>query len=135
VARLAEKLGISRIIVPPNAGVGSAVGFAAAPSPSSGAQPIHAARQPRPRCRNHLLREMRRKRRTSSPGAGGAALAERRFAFMPLCRQGHEIVVKLPDRDLVGDDPAGLRADFEREYTALFSRTIPNAEIEILTGR
>jgi len=26
-----------------------------------------------------------------------------------------------------------LRADFEREYTQLFARTIPNAEIEILT--
>ena len=30
-ARLAEKLGIARIIVPPNAGVGSAVGFLRAP--------------------------------------------------------------------------------------------------------
>ena len=30
-ARVAEKLGIERIIVPPNAGVGSAVGFLAAP--------------------------------------------------------------------------------------------------------
>src|SRR5262249_25389734 len=30
-ARLAEKLGIARVIVPPNAGVGSAVGFLRAP--------------------------------------------------------------------------------------------------------
>src|SRR5262249_9500072 len=31
-SRLAEKLGISRIIVPPDAGVGSAIGFLAAPA-------------------------------------------------------------------------------------------------------
>ena len=30
-ARLAEKLGIARVIVPPNAGVGSAIGFLRAP--------------------------------------------------------------------------------------------------------
>src|SRR5437763_13820367 len=31
-ARVAEKLGLARVLVPPNAGVGSAVGFLAAPS-------------------------------------------------------------------------------------------------------
>ena len=31
-SRLAEKLGIARIIVPPDAGVGSAIGFLAAPA-------------------------------------------------------------------------------------------------------
>src|SRR3546814_10691769 len=31
VARIAEKVGISRILVPPNAGVGSAIGFLRAP--------------------------------------------------------------------------------------------------------
>src|SRR5262249_57236772 len=30
-ARVAEKLGVPRVVVPPNAGVGSAVGFLAAP--------------------------------------------------------------------------------------------------------
>ena len=30
-ARVAEKIGVSRVIVPSNAGVGSAVGFLAAP--------------------------------------------------------------------------------------------------------
>src|SRR4029453_12663772 len=30
-ARVAEKIGVRRVIVPPNAGVGSAVGFLAAP--------------------------------------------------------------------------------------------------------
>jgi N-methylhydantoinase A len=41
--------------------------------------------------------------------------------------------VPLPDGDLTDKDAALLRTEFEREYTGLFSRTIPNAEIEILT--
>ena len=47
--------------------------------------------------------------------------------------QGHEIVVPLPERELVAADAAVLREAFEREYRALFSRTIPHAEVEILT--
>jgi N-methylhydantoinase A len=47
--------------------------------------------------------------------------------------QGHEIVVPLPARDLVAGDAALLREAFQREYVALFSRTIPHAEVEILT--
>ncbi len=135
VARLAEKLGISRIIVPPNAGVGSAVGFLRAPI----AFEVVRSRYMRLAnldldAANSLLHKMRKEAQdVVASGAGGAALAERRFAFMRYVGQGHEIVVPLPDRDLVGHDLVGLRADFEREYTALFSRTIPNAEIEILT--
>ena len=44
-----------------------------------------------------------------------------------------EIVVSLPARDFAAEDAALLRAAFQREYVALFSRTIPLAEPEILT--
>jgi N-methylhydantoinase A len=47
--------------------------------------------------------------------------------------QGHEISVALPDRKLVPADAATFRADYEREYTRLFARHIPNAEIEIMS--
>jgi N-methylhydantoinase A len=135
VSRLAEKLGISRIIVPPNAGVGSAIGFLRAPV----AFEVVRSRYMRLAnldlgAANTLLREMREEARdVVIPGAGGAALVERRFAFMRYVGQGHEIVVPLPDGDLTDKDAALLRTEFEREYTGLFSRTIPNAEIEILT--
>ncbi len=135
VARLAEKLGIARVIVPPNAGVGSAVGFLRAPV----AFEVVRSRYMRLAsldvdAANRLLHDMRAEAEAVVvPGAGDAALVERRFAFMRYVGQGHEIVVPLPARDFRGEDGAALRGDFEREYTALFSRPIPNAEIEILT--
>jgi N-methylhydantoinase A len=121
--------------VPPNAGVGSAVGFLRAPV----AFEVVRSRYMRLAdfdlaAANRLLQEMRAEAlAVVEPGAAGAPLIERRFAFMRYVGQGHEIVVLVPDRDLDSNDIAGLRADFEREYTALFSRIIPNAEVEILT--
>jgi N-methylhydantoinase A len=135
VARLAEKLGIARIIVPPNAGVGSAVGFLRAPV----AFEVVRSRYMRladldPVAANGLIAEMRAEAHdVVAPGAGGAELTETRNAFMRYVGQGHEIVVPLPPGDLTAADRTRLRADFEREYTQLFARTIPNAEIEILT--
>ena len=47
--------------------------------------------------------------------------------------QGHEITRRAADRKLAPADAATFRADFEREYTRLFARHIPNAEIEIMS--
>jgi N-methylhydantoinase A len=66
-------------------------------------------------------------------GAGSAPLIEPRSAFMRYVGQGHEIVVLLPARALTAADAGLLREAFQREYEALFSRTIPHAEVEILT--
>ena len=135
VARLAEKLGIARIIVPPNAGVGSAVGFLRAPV----AFEVVRSRYMRladldPVAANGLIAEMWAEAHdVVAPGAGGAELTETRNAFMRYVGQGHEIVVPLPPGEFTAADRTRLRADFEREYTQLFARTIPNAEIEILT--
>ncbi|MFI4994286.1 MAG: hydantoinase/oxoprolinase family protein [Hyphomicrobiales bacterium] len=134
-ARLAETLASSKIIVPPNAGVGSAIGFLRAPI----AFEVVRSRYMRLADldldgANALLHDMRKEALdVVVSGAGGAALTEKRSAFMRYIGQGHEIVVPLPGRDLAEEDSTILRNDFEREYTALFSRAIPNAEIEILT--
>jgi N-methylhydantoinase A len=133
--RLSEKLGISRIIVPPNAGVGSAIGFLRAPI----AFEIVRSRYMRlsafdPAAGNAILDEMRREAlAVVRAGAGDAELIERPTAFMRYVGQGHEIVVSLPQRSLETSDATQLREAFQREYIALFSRTIPHAEIEILT--
>jgi N-methylhydantoinase A len=47
--------------------------------------------------------------------------------------QGHEITIALPDRPLAAGDAANFRQEFEREYTRLFARHIPNALIEIMS--
>ena len=134
-ARLAEKLGIARIIVPPNAGVGSAVGFLRAPIAFEVVRSRHMRLSAfDPAAANAIIAEMRAEAlEVVRAGAGSASLIEPRAAFMRYVGQGHEIVVPLPARDLAAEDAALLREAFQREYVVLFSRTIPDAEVEILT--
>ncbi|MCQ4161365.1 hydantoinase/oxoprolinase family protein [Roseomonas sp. GC11] len=134
-ARVAEKVGVPRVVVPPNAGVGSAVGFLAAPV----AYEIVRSRPARldesfdGAAIAGLFAEMAAAARALvEPGARGAPLFERRIAFMRYVGQGHEITVELPDTPLSAGDVAGLRAAFEAEYARQFARAIPRAAIEVL---
>ena len=133
--RLAEKLGIDRIIVPPEAGVGSAVGFLEAPV----AYELVRSRYMRlDRFEiteaNDLLDAMAAEARDfAESAAGGRALRESRSAYMRYLGQGHEIAIALPDRALAEADIAGLREIFEAEYRRLFRRHIPGAVIEMLS--
>jgi N-methylhydantoinase A len=134
-ARVAEKLGLARVLVPPNAGVGSAGGFLAAPISYELIKSRHM------RLDNFdfagasaLLSDMAKDARALvEPGARGAPMTERRLAYMRYVGQGHEITVPLPLRDLTADDAAALRETFEREYSVLFRRPIPGAAIEALS--
>jgi N-methylhydantoinase A len=134
-SRLAEKLGIARIIVPPDAGVGSAVGFLAAPA----AYEIVRSRYMRlgafdADAADALIGAMQQEAVAHARAAAGERpVLVRSSAFMRYAGQGHEITVALPDRKLSGADAATFRQDFEREYTRLFARHIPNAEIEIMS--
>jgi len=134
-SRLAEKLGIQRIVVPPDAGVGSAVGFLAAPA----AYEMIRSRYMRlssfdAEAANALIAAMEQEALAHSRAAAGSRpVSVQRSAFMRYAGQGHEITVALPGRTLTAHDAATFRADFEREYTRLFARHIPNAEIEIMS--
>ena len=134
-SRIAEKLGICRIIVPPDAGVGSALGFLAAP-----------AAYELVRSRHMLLSEFDADAADAiveglvqdagahcRAAAGERPIAVRRSAFMRYAGQGHEIMVALPDRRLLATDVVTFRQAFEREYGRLFARHIPDAEIEIMS--
>jgi N-methylhydantoinase A len=134
-ARLAEKLGIDRIIVPRDAGVGSAIGFLRAPA----AYELVRSRFMRldafePETASALLGEMSREARgLAEAAAGGRKLEEERLAYMRYTGQGHEIAVPLPQRTLTQKDIAELRERFESGYRTLFERHIPGARIEILS--
>jgi N-methylhydantoinase A len=134
-ARLAEKLGIARVLVPTNAGVGSAVGLLRAPV----AYEIVRGRLMRlssfdPASVNRLLGEMRGEAEAIVRRAEPAAsLLEQRSAFMRYRGQGHEIAVELPVRDFTAADRSVLRELFETAYRRLYSRSIPGVEIEILS--
>ena len=134
-ARLADKLGIDRVIIPNHAGVGSAVGFLTAPiayevvrSRYARLENIDAGGL------NDLFEEMREEAygvvRLGAPTAG---LEEVRHGYLRYVGQGHEIKVVLPSRRLEPADTATLRHAFETEYEAQYGRTVPNLEIEALT--
>ena len=101
-ARVAEKIGVSRVIVPSNAGVGSAVGFLAAPIAYELVRSRHARLDDFDVAAvSELLDEMATEARALvEPGAAGAPVRERRAAFMRYVGQGHEITVELPNRRL-----------------------------------
>ncbi len=135
-ACLAEKLDVSRVIVPTGAGVGSAIGMLRA------AVSYEVVRSRYMRltefdsgAANALLAEMRAEARAVvRAGAGDdAALGETRHAHMRYVGQGHEIVVPLPVRALEAPDREILAGSFDAEYARLFSRTLPDQEREILS--
>jgi N-methylhydantoinase A len=134
-ARVAEKLGISRVLVPANAGVGSAVGLLRAPV----AYEIVRGRLIRlgsfdAAAANRLLEEMRSEAEAIvRRGAPAATFTEQRSAFMRYRGQGHEIAVELPVRDFTAADRSTIRELFEAAYRRLYSRPIPGVEIEILS--
>ncbi len=134
-ARLAEKLGLDRVLVPSYAGVGSAVGFLRAPIAyeivRTALQRLSAFDAG---AANALFARMRAE---AGPivrrGAGDAPLTETRTAFMRYRGQGHEIAVPLPNRAYRADDANTLRAAFEDEYRRLYHRIIPGIDVEVVS--
>lgn len=140
-ARLCEKLGIDQCLVPPGAGVGSAIGFLKAPF---GYEAL-ASRITRlsafvPAEVNALLAGLKTTAE-SFVRAGTRGTIEREItAFMRYVGQGWEIPVALPDRDFTPDDVAILRDRFRDNYARFFGRAIDGLpqdsgalEIEIVT--
>ena len=130
--RMAQKLGIERVVIPVDAGVGSAHGFLDAPIAYEVARTFLLSLDGLdPEIVENLFREMRAEAEAVVRlGVPAGSLAETRTGFMRYRGQGHEIAVPLNDSAL---DPAALRGAFEAAYTGLFGRIIPGLEIEAVT--
>ena len=134
-ARLGEKLGVNRIIIPAEAGVGSAIGFLLAPV----AYEVVRSRQQnlsdlQPEVINTLMEDMRREsldvvRQGSSP----QGLTETRHAYMRYAGQGHEIAVALPVETYGHQHGKIFRKAFEAVYGQLYGRVIDGVDIEVLS--
>ena len=134
-ARLGEKLGVNRIIVPSEAGVGSAVGFLLAPVAY---EVVRSRRQQLstldPHLVNRLMAEMHEESRAVvSMGSGGQDLLQTRHAYMRYVGQGHEILVSLPVEVCTAEHRNRFRQAFEAAYTRLYGRIMPGIDIEVLS--
>lgn len=130
--RLARKLGITRVVIPRDAGVGSALGFLHAPIAYEVVRTF-LVRLDRlePDTIDRLFDGMREEAAAVVRlGAPEGELVETRTAYMRYRGQGHEIAVPLPESGL---DPAALRAAFDQTYGRLFGRIIPKLEVEAVT--
>jgi N-methylhydantoinase A len=134
-ARLAEKLGISRVLVPTDAGVGSAIGFLNAPV----AYEVVRSRYARLSALDtgaisSMLEAMGAESEAIVRlGAPTGELHETRLAYMRYVGQGHEVAVPLPLRALGPEDAKTLQRAFDDTYTQLYGRIIPDMDVEVLT--
>ena len=136
-ARVADKLELDRFLVPGDAGVGSAVGFLLAPISYEVVQSRYMRLSAfDPRLVRDVLAAMRSEAAAVvASGAPGAETTERAHAYMRYVGQGHEIGVELPAAVVRGSANAAahLREAFDRGYEAVYGRTIPGLDVEVLS--
>ncbi len=132
VARLAEKLGVKKIIVPAGASVGSAIGFLYAPIA------FEITRSFYQRLSNIDMRAVFRlfdriekdARKIVKGAARRQNLNVQRSAYMRFVGQRHEIKVVLPS-DLNDQSAVEvIRESFYEAYRSQYSRIMPNVDIE-----
>jgi N-methylhydantoinase A len=134
-ARLAQKLGIRRVLIPVGAGVGSAYGFLQAPISYEVVRTrLVLLRDYQPDFVAGLFAEMRAEAEAVVRiGAPKAVLEEERVAFMRYRGQGHEVRVPIPGGAFGAGGQEHLHRAFEAVYDALYGRTIPKLEVEALS--
>ena len=131
--RLAQKLGIERVVIPTGAGVGSAIGFLLAPiayevvrTRSFDFRRFDAAAV------NSMLEEMQAEATAVVRGGAppDAALHITRVVELRYVGQGHELRISLDHGPLAREHGTVLKARFEAHYRAVYGLTIDDLDIE-----
>tara|TARA_R110002126_G_scaffold60012_2_gene156696 strand:- start:1329 stop:3437 length:2109 start_codon:yes stop_codon:yes gene_type:complete len=131
--RLCEKLGVERLIVPPGAGVGSAIGFLRAPFSFEANRSVYMRLSD---FDDALIRELLGELRDEATGfvrtcdEVSPILAEFKV-YMRYSGQGWEIPIELTEPQAINPDADTFLARFEEEYTKLFGRTVAGMDVEI----
>ncbi len=132
-ARLCEKLGVARCLVPQGAGVGSAIGFLRAPfsfeANRSVFMPISAFDAAKVKV---LFAEMEEEatRFVRSCDATSPIKADYKI-YMRYAGQGWEIPVPLTPDEVKAASAETFLARFEADYSSLFGRTVEGLEAEV----
>ncbi|MEK6346897.1 MAG: hydantoinase/oxoprolinase family protein [Burkholderia sp.] len=134
-ARLCEKSGITKFIVPPGAGVGSAIGFLRAPFgyESVRSANVRFADFDAAVLTEHVRQLADEALRFARQGAADAEPSVDVKAFMRYVGQGWEIPVALPYRAFAEADREAFAQRFTDAYTRFFGRPIDGLDIEIVS--
>jgi N-methylhydantoinase A len=131
--RLCEKLGVERLLVPPGAGVGSAIGFLRAPFSFEANRSVYMtlAKFDAGKIKS-LLSELQAEATgfVRNCDADATILSEFK-AYMRYTGQGWEIPIILTAEQAANPDAATFERLFEEDYAKLFGRTVEGLDIEI----
>jgi len=131
---LAKKLGSPRMLIPPNAGVGSAMGFFTAP------RAFDLLRSHKVSLGDASFADIEEIFRGLESDAANILKKEatedtirfERYLDMRFVGQGSEMNIPVPDRDMSGVTKAQVRKSFDDAYEKLYGRTYPDSEVEFI---
>ncbi len=134
-ARLCEKLGVTDLLIPPGAGVGSAIGFLRAPF---GFESVRSAYSRLSRFEgkaiNAVIKELVEEATSFvRSGAPDADPTLECTAYMRYAGQGWEVPVTIDVRDYSDVDSALFRTLFDECYERFFGRVIDDLDVEIVS--
>jgi N-methylhydantoinase A len=134
---LARRLGAPRLIVPPSAGVGSALGFFTAPRAFDLARshkvPVLSADFAEIEALFNQL-EAEGELVLRKAGAEGP-VSYTRSADARFIGQGSETNLPFPESDFAALTPAAVRSRFDEHYQRLYGRTYPETPVEFVNFR
>jgi N-methylhydantoinase A len=133
--RLAEKLGVRRVVVPEGASVGSAIGFLRAPVSF---QVVRSHRATLSAFDAGVVNGLLEQCAAAATDVVRRAVPEddlgiRRVVDLRYIGQGHELQLALPDGALQSEDARRLRGQFETLYGSIYGVTMPDQDVEFVT--
>ena len=132
-ARLCEKLGVARCLIPKGAGVGSAIGFLRAPFSFEANKSLYMRLSDfRADAITSLFQDLEAEAKGFVRSCDAAASISSEFkVYMRYTGQGWEIPIILPTSAVKNPEAADFKSLFETEYEKLFGRIVDGMDIEI----
>ena len=131
--RLCEKLGVERLLIPPGAGVGSAIGFLRAPFSFEANRSVYMKLADfQPDVIKSLLSDLQNEARSfvRSCDAESDILSEFKV-YMRYTGQGWEIPIILTEKQAMNPNAETFQHLFEQDYVTLFGRAVEGMDVEI----
>jgi len=131
--RLCEKLGVERLLVPPGAGVGSAIGFLRAPFSFEANRSVYMKLSDFDAEKIKILLSDLKAEATGFVRTCDAVspIFSEFKVYMRYTGQGWEIPIDLTEDQAMNPDVRTFEARFEEDYTKLFGRPVSGMDIEI----